>query len=800
LPSTSEGEDDSPYFEDDQALLKWMEVDPERNRPTYVPNKRLVETPKVDTGMLYPDPDFDAIFGEEEGSSPVVASAPPPTSTELPSRIMPAAAQTTQTLDDLFQSEDPQFDDLFGEALIPQEAAPAPAALEALAIPDSYPLPGTDELLMQADNVVYDDVPQEMFDPIMPEDEQADMAEPVDDLPYMEMEFQSRDLPDEPTMPLPQESELPPLDDLLDFTAQTELTDWQDPKRSTLPLPPQAVEPNRADHYATIEAPTIPSEAAYFETPDLPTEEDEPDTAIGFTQTDLEVPVTDDPFLAQEAPATPYFDDESTEILAKTVPQPAQESLPEEDFEALEEVEDYVAQYGDATDILTENFYAEQESHPALNLLDQMTNAITTQEMEAADYWVDEPEPLRQDPSASNFVQMLEREAAESGQYDPADFAPEEDMIASIAYQLGDLEEALPLAEVAARPVDLRNANLRYSGFDKLNPHEPEVLPGGQEVELVAPPLEEATNYPLEESTGGGSEFEPIPEPVEATRSADSGALINSTASPALTPKVVRPSAEALFRPSELTPDRELVGMLVDDNRLRELFEQIEALHEDIVQNVRGDRGNSDVYQEELVYASNLLLSSRDHYDEARGIVYRIRADLNRERRVEEDLRKFRPTLTLIYALLLVAIGILLLMGGFFSDVAEGLGAGWVAQGYYPALAGMLGAWIAGLMSLWQSSNERTFDSLNVNQYLWKPLMGLVSGFIAYLFLAAPSAATLDSTVASEVARSPFTIIVALAFGLFQDAVINALSNALGRVLPSNATSDDQPLPPARNR
>ena len=230
---------------------------------------------------------------------------------------------------------------------------------------------------------------------------------------------------------------------------------------------------------------------------------------------------------------------------------------------------------------------------------------------------------------------------------------------------------------------------------DDLSPAEPEVLPGGQQLDTVEDSLPPADidNFPIE----GDDEFELMPSDIpeddleddleygeDSTLTVDElddyldevgGGDLTDSEMEQLTRSAVtlsdgtivgdplgnvtpRERASLIIERSTISPDENLLDLFIDDNRMRDLFEQIEALQEEIVDSVRASRGNSDVYQEELLLASNMLLSSRENYDEARAIVYRIRADLNRERRVDAEIKRYRPFVVQIYIAMIVHCGL----------------------------------------------------------------------------------------------------------------------------------------------
>jgi hypothetical protein len=237
-------------------------------------------------------------------------------------------------------------------------------------------------------------------------------------------------------------------------------------------------------------------------------------------------------------------------------------------------------------------------------------------------------------------------------------------------------------------------------------------------------------------------------------------------------------------------PDQELLRLFVDDNRLRELFELIEALQEEIVENVRGERRNTDIYQEELLEASNLLMQSRENYDEARAIVYRVRADLNRERRVDEDIRRFRPLIMNVYIGMALFIVVMAGLGQLFISVADSVGVPWIGQGYYPALAGAVGALIFWWRTLDRhTTTDRDFDPAHVNRYIMNPLLGWVTGFLVYLFLLGTSVTPLNSNSYEITGTAPFTLLLAVGVGYSQTIIFDMLTETTRRRFTG---SDDQ--------
>ncbi len=366
--------------------------------------------------------------------------------------------------------------------------------------------------------------------------------------------------------------------------------------------------------------------------------------------------------------------------------------------------------------------------------------------------------------------------------------------------------EAIPRPEDdEAELVDLRDRALRRGALADLTPPEPETFsPGEQPFEVYDEDLDEDAYDPArfqaaleaaqEREVGGGTAEDdelvsrsglvpiaglaqdaPLPEPFGG-------------------PMEERRPAGELFRPSQYEPDPEMLQRFIDDNRLRDLFERIEALQEDIIENVRGDRGLTDIYQEELLQAHNMLLSSRANYDEARAIVNRVRADLKREQRVRDAIQEYRPLIINIYLGMAIFIVVMALLGQLFIDIPEELGVAWLGHGYYPALAGMVGALLFGYRTLNKHTTaQMDFDPSHIHWYWLYPLGGLISGFLLYMLLLSTGMTTLNTVNAETTGTSPVTLFLAGAVGYNQNLVRNILESARDRIAP------DSDVPTRRN-
>jgi hypothetical protein len=461
-------------------------------------------------------------------------------------------------------------------------------------------------------------------------------------------------------------------------------------------------------------------------------------------------------------------------------------------------------------------FVSMLEHETVTDIVDELDEEMEAEPLEEPEIPLDLPEV---DSSEERISEMVERQVATRAMEDPLEvvgieeadrsrdstpFAlppmPEDTQIGLPTEPLesyGEMtdEEAVPLGEDEHETVNLRMTALRRNSLETITPTEPETLSGDQiptdlyeeydySAEEFEAAMESAGAEPIEDIGETGADY--YPEEEELTRS--SGMMIPSSQQPdPFGEREIRRPARDIFQPGSLVPDQELLRLFVDDNRLRELFELIEALQEEIVENVRGERGNTDTYQEELLEASNLLMQSRENYDEARAIVYRVRADLNRERRVDEDIRRFRPLINNIYIGMGIFVAVLAGLGELFISVADSVGVPWIGQGYYPALAGAVGALLFGVRTLRaHTTTYRDFDPSHVDWYIMNPLLGMVSGFLLYLFLLATSVTSVSSTTFEINGARPLILLAAVAVGYNQNVVISLLDTARQRLAPSN--------------
>lgn len=326
--------------------------------------------------------------------------------------------------------------------------------------------------------------------------------------------------------------------------------------------------------------------------------------------------------------------------------------------------------------------------------------------------------------------------------------------------------EGMPLVEDLDKPraVQLQNAKRQMSAIHSLAPLEPEVRSKGKGRNGVQ----------VIEDEGSGGIY--VDEEMQDT---DIDVGLESP----FGRQKARPKASDLFTPTR-TPDGSLLDQFVDDTKLRELWDLIEALQEDVVEQITGDRERTDIYQQELLIASGLLLESRENYDDARAIAYRIRADLNRDRQVAEAIHKHRGSLLMYIAGWGIGLVMLGLLNGAATIILEDAKVPFFAAAYLPVIFGAGGGLFLAYSTLHKhTSIRRDFDPVHLPWYFFSPMVGGLMGFLVFLI----SAAVVKTTVTEDITNTATlggSLIWALAFigGIQQNWVISQLQSLRGRI------------------
>ncbi len=334
-----------------------------------------------------------------------------------------------------------------------------------------------------------------------------------------------------------------------------------------------------------------------------------------------------------------------------------------------------------------------------------------------------------------------------------------------------DAQEPLPSPDEVSAPL----ATERRDALP-LGEREPAALAAEEGVFPEPPPV--PTSAPTPKSAEVWQEENAPPQPEMPSADGDEGGLAplfesQPTWEDPFLHRGKRPTADTLFPKTE-TADPSLLYMLIDNERIRQLEATIEHLLKELATNVRGPAEVLDAYQQDLLHASSLLLASRENYDDARAIVYRVRGELNRQRQIEADIARYRPLLLNYYLGWGVTLVVLFLLKALFVGVAEAVGVYTLSALYYPALFGVGGALIAGLRTLERhTSILRDFDPIHISWYLLNPLLGGVMGVLMFLLLSVANEDLLREMASfSEVAIAYLLCVVA---GMNQSHVLRRL-------------------------
>jgi hypothetical protein len=314
---------------------------------------------------------------------------------------------------------------------------------------------------------------------------------------------------------------------------------------------------------------------------------------------------------------------------------------------------------------------------------------------------------------------------------------------------------------------------------EALTPKAPEVLPAGS---TAAPPVD-ASNDPtiasvsVKSDGAGGMIIAPQGGAIDQI-------TLRSLTDPLEIPPAPRPPSRELFRPEpEPPPDGDLLKQFVTNQRLRDLWHQIDALQEEVIQNVRADRTSTDTYQQDLLYSSTLLLQSAANYDEAREIVYRIRGDLNRERRVLADIRRYRPLLLVYYGIWLVILILASRLDPQFRQMMpDNLPI--LKLALPPILFAALGSLFNGVMAIYDhTTTKRDFDPVYVSWYVVNPLIGAGLGLVVFIFFVVTGTSFTPSLVSDQNlvnASTPLaTWLLAFIVGWQQNTAVRLLNGFL---------------------
>ncbi len=286
------------------------------------------------------------------------------------------------------------------------------------------------------------------------------------------------------------------------------------------------------------------------------------------------------------------------------------------------------------------------------------------------------------------------------------------------------------------------------------------------EVEALTPPPPETWSSEL---------------PVRATEQRPGSPLSAADALPARDIPSEAPAAAGVTPESESSGVSEAATSAVEDERIRRLARQIEALQEDLARHPTRDPQVNDSYQQELAEADRLLISSRGNYEMVRATVYRIRTEITRQRKIEADIARYRPLLLNYLVGWVIALVVLFLLKALFAGVGEAVGVPVVAALYYPLLFGIAGALLTGYLTLERHTTRlRDFDPIHISWYLVNPLLGGVMGLLMFLIATLANQDLLHERAGD--AEVAITYLLCTIAGMNQTPVLRALHEVMRRV------------------
>jgi hypothetical protein len=187
----------------------------------------------------------------------------------------------------------------------------------------------------------------------------------------------------------------------------------------------------------------------------------------------------------------------------------------------------------------------------------------------------------------------------------------------------------------------------------------------------------------------------------------------------------------------DLVPDTKLSKMLITDDRVNDLWDDINDTYKLVINDVRGHFNTTEHAIDDLRRARELLLHDIADYDNAEELVVSVKARL----RLEEKVRQWsvrRGTWIATYLLLWL---ILLSMGSVFTnkfaEFAILFVPAWMAATWLPGLFGGLGGVIGALWVLNKHiTRTRDFDPIHTMWYVTNPFLGAALGVTTYVLVA----------------------------------------------------------------
>lgn len=241
----------------------------------------------------------------------------------------------------------------------------------------------------------------------------------------------------------------------------------------------------------------------------------------------------------------------------------------------------------------------------------------------------------------------------------------------------------------------------------------------------------------------------------------------------------------------DLPTDPMLEDYFITEERVEELWVEINRVADFVVNDVRGNFEVTQNMLTDLKQARELLMAGRQNYDNAELIVNEVKARLRLERKV----RSWTQTRATWLGVYLVAWFFLLSASTLFTQQVETLLLeivyDWMAATIVPAILGAFGAVLGALWILIKHvAVRRDFDPIHTPWYLTMPLLGGALGVVTYYIL------TFTGFIATAVQGTPtlnFTTPIALLYpvyiivGFRPDVVWALVERVLKTIMPENS-------------
>jgi hypothetical protein len=325
----------------------------------------------------------------------------------------------------------------------------------------------------------------------------------------------------------------------------------------------------------------------------------------------------------------------------------------------------------------------------------------------------------------------------------------------------------------------------------------------GPEFTSVTPPPAPSPNIPPPSTSTGAPDlsaprsrtirFDEIPEGVSRTLSAFGDALPDSREG--FLPKDELPDQALTLRDREKVERddaiTEQVLRYIGPQRRDALFEEIQALHDRVANELSGNKADVSFALNALREANNYIVEDPRQYDEALYLVALVKTMLTRKHNLSYWSYRL-GILILIYGIICTVAfitGFLLPIN--FTSLFRGDQLGSIFEAvFFSGLAGGLGGSVEIFWRLYyRVSIKQDFDPQYLMYYLVKPILGFVLGLVMYFIVAVSSVVTggpgLDLPEAGATSTGfVLTILLGFIAGYRQESVFDMIYVLMKKISP----------------